>query len=377
MTTVPEPMLDLYAEHRDEAAFLRERRVRLDGMLEGDARHERMLDRRLCAHLDALQVGADDAFALVAPWLASKAPHERYVALAATLPTSRAGEALAPLQAGVPITLEVAVRAALEHYGQGTALAALESWLATGDGRHQSLALRVLARWGDPRTEKIARRALRREGSDVHRAALDALATIGARDVVPQALAELDACETPEAREDVLASLARMDVRSALGAARRLLAADLPCGTIGPVLAGAAGTDEDRALLSALSSHDPPDASVLVGLVLARCHTWIDPWWEHAHAPAVSNALREASYALVGGEVPPRVLGARAREEPDETAARVAENRSIRAAMREVEPGTPGRWGARDATEFDTVAAGLGPRHRAWAALTRSTLQAG
>ncbi|MFO0648024.1 MAG: hypothetical protein U0326_17425 [Polyangiales bacterium] len=363
-------MLDILEEHRDEAAFLRLRRARLDVMLEGDARHERMLDGRLAAHLDALHVYADDAYAALAPWLDSNDPHERYVAVAALMPTTR-GEAATErlVRAGVSERVERAVRDALIGYGRGYATGLVDAWLAEGDARHQAFALRVMARWGDARTEKIARRALRRDAPVVHRAAFAALAGLGARDAAPLAEALLSDCATVAERDDVLTALASLDRDAALALARAQLAAGTACGATGVILCGVAATPEDHAVLGAWLPAEPPDAAVLVALVLAGCHAWLDAWWAHSESPEVSNALREASYALFGDEVPPRTLGPRASEEPDERASRLAENERLRVRMSAVTPGVRGLWGARDGSELRAKAARLGPRHRAWATL--------
>lgn len=363
---MPAPMIDVLEEHRDEAAFLRQRRARLDAMLEGDARHEHRLDARLDAHLDALHAAVDSASELVEPWIDSALAHERYVAVASLAPTERVDVLIERLT--ITPTVEHAVGDALVRYGAARGTPLLDRWLASGDARHQALALRVMAHWRDARTETIARRALRRDAPLVHRAAFAALARHGHRDVARYADALLADCAHADERDDVLRSLSMLDRNAALTHARRLLTEGAPCGATGLLLCGTAATDEDQATLGAWLARGP-DAALMVAIAVSGCHAWLDAWWSDAHEADVSNALREASYALHGDDVPPRTLGPRAQEEPDERDARMRENALLQARMRTVAPGIGARWGARDRASLDVERARLGPRHRAWAAV--------
>jgi hypothetical protein len=135
---------------------------------------------------------------------------------------------------------------------------------------------------------------------------------------------------------------------------------------LGWVLLGLTGAADDRArLMEALGQHGVKGA-LPAALALAGEHQRLDGLWAGAAELAVSNALREAAYVVLGGEAPPVVVRDDMAEEPEDRVQRAAEDAVLRERMGIAGKGA-WRWGAAATVEgMMGVAESLGLRPRRW-----------
>lgn len=352
-------MRDVVEEHLDEARFLRKRRQRVFAVLHGNAAHQRALEQRMDAHLDALASDPASAMALWEEALRGGDGDAWYAAAAAWARSDAAAGLWGRWSAEAP-AVGAATRDVLWFYGRPGGVELVEAWLAGVDAARQAMALAVLVRWGDPRLEALGRWALGSGDEGVRAEGLHALAVAGVREAAGWGAAVLGGVKAPALRTGVLEDVARLDAAAALALARSLGVAELAAVDGAAVLRGAAGTVDDAAALEAAWAA-APTAAVAVGLALAGAAGALDGAWARSEARAVSNALREAAYVVLGDEVPPGGVGLRAKEDATEADARVRENAALGQRMRAA-GGGPGRWGGQRAE-------GLSARHRRWAAL--------
>ncbi len=359
---MPAPALrDVVAEHLDEARFLRLRRQRVFALLEGNAAHQRSLERRMDAHLDALAADPSSAMALWEEALADDDDDAWYAAAAAWAMSDRRDELWARWSAAAPAEeRRGSCRDVLWFHGGASALGLVEAWLRGADAGLQRLALAVLVRWGDARLEALGRWAVAHADEGMRAEGLHALAVAGVNGAAAWGASLLAGLTDDALRSMVVEDTARLDAATGLTLARSLDAAALTTVDAAAVLRGIGGTAADvEALTAALAQRATP--AVCVGLALAGASEVMEGWWARADDRAVSNALREGAYVVLGDEVPRGGLGARTLEDEEDTAARREENATLAQRVRAAGGGR-GRWGGRAAGE-------LSARHRRWAGL--------
>ncbi|MBK6534553.1 MAG: hypothetical protein IPF99_34875 [Deltaproteobacteria bacterium] len=359
---MPAPaMRDIVEEHLDEARFLRLRRQRVFAVLQGNAAHQRGLERRLGAHLDALACDPAAAMGLWEEALAGDDEHAWY-ATAASWALSEARDGLwARWAAEAPAeALRGAGRDVLWFHGRQSALGLVEGWLRGQEVALQRLALAVVVRWGDANIEALGRWAVTHADEGMRAEGLHALAVAGVAVAAASGPVVMASVAADGLRSGVIEDTARMDPAAALAMARALEPAALATVDAAAVLRGIGGRREDVEALAVASAQRVTPA-VCVGLALAGAAGELDGLWARADDRGVSNALREAAYVALGEEVPPGGLGVKTAEDEDEAAVRRQENAVLATRLREA-GSTPGRWGGRAAGE-------LSARHRRWAGL--------
>nr|MBK7069174.1 hypothetical protein [Deltaproteobacteria bacterium] len=290
---------------------------------------------------------------------------ERFVATAVAATTE--GDGLAALGgADFGYDGHVAVRDAVLRYGSGAVTrTVVDGWLAEGGDAARGVGVELLARWRDPRAAQVASRAVRRGSGTLRAAGVCALGRLGeavAAETVAEVMRE---CASEGAwREEVLDATVHAAPTTGLEVARRWDGGRLDLGW---VLLGLTGEPDDRArLMEALGEHGAVGA-LPAALALAGEHGMLDGLWGGAGKLAVSNALREAAYVVLGGEAPPVVVRDDMPEEPEDRAQRMAEDAALRGQMAGVGAGA-WRWGAGPTeAEMGAAAARLGPRPRRWA----------
>lgn len=353
---------DILEEHAEEAAFLYRRLRRSCRLLDGNARQTRSLLARIDAHLDALALFAEDTRAVMKSPAEPMDTGERFVATALA---ARTGDGLIEL-AGERLDHEArrAVRDACVRYPTDVVKRAVEVWLAEGSDAARAVGVELLARWRDPRAAQVASRAVRRGEGMVRVAGACALGQLGEEVATDTLLDVMRGCaETVAARDEVLDATVHAAPARALEVARRWDGARCDMAW---VLLALTGDEGDRArLLDALGARGAVGA-LAAAVALAGAHPVLDAWWERADELAVSNALREAAYVVLGGEAPPAVVRDDMAEEPEDRAQREREDVALRAKMATATAGA-WRWGERATIEALTRAEGaLGPRPRRW-----------
>lgn len=359
--------IDILEQHVEEATFLYRRLRRSCRILDGNARQTRSLLARIDAHVDALSLFAEDARGLLPPPAEATDLGERFVATAVSAATATGGDGLAALGAAdFGYDGHVAVRDAMLRYGAGAAVrSAVEGWLAEGGNAARGVGVELLARWRDPRASQVASRAVRRGSGTVRAAGVCALGRLGEA-VAAATVEEVMRERAAEGgwREELLDATVHAAPSAGLEVARRWDGGRLDLGW---VLLGLTGEPDDRErLMEALGEHGAVGA-LPAALALAGEHGLLDGLWAAAEKLAVSNALREAAYVVLGGEAPPVVVRDDMAEEPEDQGQRVVEDAALRGRMAAVGAGA-WRWGAGPTeVEVSAAAARLGPRPRRWA----------
>ena len=353
-------MTSVVEEHLDEARFLRLRRQRVFAVLHGDAAHQRGLERRLDAHLDAL---ASDPTAAMPWWeeaVTGRDVHAWYAAAAAWARSDARGALWARWSGEAPGDAHrEACGDVLWFYG-GEATGLVEDWLRGADAGLQRVAMAALVRRGDARCEALGRWAVSHADEAMRAEGLHALSVAGAAGAAAWGPSLMAGMADDGLRSGVIEDTAGLDAAAAMAMARSVEPAALAKVEAAAVLRGIGGTRDDvEALTAALAGG--ASTAVCVGLALAGAVEALDGLWAQADDRAVSNALREAAYVALGDEVPPAGLGAKTAEDEEEAAARRRENGVLAARMRAV-AGAKGRWAGRAAAE-------LSARHRRWAGL--------
>lgn len=356
--------VDILEQHVEEATFLYRRLRRSCRILDGNARQTRSLLARIDAHVDALSLFARDARGLLPSPAEATDLGERFVATAVAATVG--GDGLAALGgADFGYDGHVAVRDAMLRYATNGSRAAVEAWLGEGGDAARGVGVELLARWRDPRAAQVASRAVRRGSGTVRAAGVCALGRLGegvaaetATEVMRASAAEVAWCE------EVLDATVHAAPAAGLEVARRWDGRRLDLGW---VLLGLTGEPDDRErLMEAMGEHGAVGA-LPAALALAGEHGMLDGLWAAAEKLAVSNALREAAYVVLGGEAPPVVVRDDMAEEPEDQGQRVAEDAALRGRMAAVGVGA-WRWGAGPTeAEVSAAAARLGPRPRRWA----------
>lgn len=358
---------DILEQHADEAAFLYARLRRSHRILDGNGAQTRSLLDRIDAHLDALAVFASDAAPLFGAPAGRMLPEERFVATAvAATQGERAGELLAGLaDAKLSGDGRLAVRDAFLRYASQAARGVVDAWLAEGGDGLRATGVELLGLWRDPRAVQVAERAVRRGSGLVRAAGVCALGRLGVDvgdAVLHQSLAEC--AEATDVCEELLDTTARLAPHRALGAARAWVERGGPRCDLAWVLLGLSAEASDVALLWGSLARGGARGALPAALAMAGQHPRLDPCWEGAGELAVSNALREAAYVVLGGEAPPVVVRDDMPEEPEDRATRAQEDQDLRVQVARVGAGA-WRWGA-SAEGLAETAEALGPRPRRW-----------
>ncbi len=352
--------VDILREHADEAAFLYGRFRRSCRLLDGNARQTRSLLARIDAHVDALALFARDASAVVPRPAETSGAGERFVATAVAALTGDGLEDLAGV--GFDHAHHVAVRDAMLRYATAPSRAAVDAWLSAGSEATRAVGVELLARWRDPRAQQVASRAVRRGEGALRAAGVVALGRLGEPVSLDVLLAAMRECEKQSPWRDEL-----LDATAPERAIEAARAWDGPRCDMAWVLLGLTGDDDDQArLLDAFTVRGAVGA-LPAALALAGAHPALDDAWSASSELAVSNALREAAYVVLGGEAPPVVVRDDMPEEPEDRAQRAAEDPTLRARMAATPAGL-WRWGALEGSaEMRGRVEALGPRHRRWA----------
>lgn len=359
--------VDLLQQHAEEAAFLYARFRRSCRLLDGNGRQTRSLLARIDAHVDALALFAHDARAVLRPLGEARDASERFVAASVAAAT---GEGLDALTSAV-FTHEghLAVRDAMLRYAIPASRGAVEAWLSGGTESLRAVGVELLARWRDPRAAQVASRAVRRGEGAVRAAGVSALGRLGEA-IAPEVIVEvMRDREELTWRDEVLDATVHASPVAALEVARGWDGAR--CDMVWAVL-GLSGDDDDQGrLLDAFTTRGAVGA-LPAALAFSGAHPALDDAWEGAAALAVSNALREAAYVVLGGEAPPVVVRDDMAEEPEDRAQRAAEDPVLRTRMAATPEGL-WRWGAlAGAAEVGARVEALGPRHRRWGLAARA-----